>query len=216
MDQQKRKPLTEDIRDDKREQNTDTGIKKDAQPVPVYAERAETVIPEADPEELKALALAYARYLAEYNMAPGDPTFTDSEPEEAVSGHDQEQRADSISAEADAPAEQDNSAEESDAGQNERPSGKKKKNSKKKKAAVSADKDSRKMFDAADPSEQELLETEKKLEKAQKTYAGFASVFDWHDRLQQRIDVSLRDAGIDLVAAGHRITSTYRQSRKYC
>ena len=53
-------------------------------PVEVYAERAETKMPDADPEELKALALAYAKYLAEHDIKPGDPTFTDSIPEEVI------------------------------------------------------------------------------------------------------------------------------------
>ena len=41
-------------------------------------------MPDADPEELKALALAYAKYLAEHDIKPGDPTFTDSIPEEVI------------------------------------------------------------------------------------------------------------------------------------
>ena len=53
-------------------------------PVEVYAERGETKLPEVSPEELKALALAYAKYLAEHDMEPGEPTFTDSVPEETA------------------------------------------------------------------------------------------------------------------------------------
>ena len=77
MDQQNREPLTEDIREEKTDNVKEPA--EQAKPVPVYAERAETVLPEADGDELKALALSYARYLAEHDMKPGDPTFTDSE-----------------------------------------------------------------------------------------------------------------------------------------
>ena len=50
-------------------------------PVEVYAERGESKMPEASPEEMKALALAYAKYLAENDLEPGEPTFTDSIPD---------------------------------------------------------------------------------------------------------------------------------------
>ena len=53
-------------------------------PVEVYAEKGETKLPEASPEELKALALAYAKYLAEHDIEPGEPTFTDEIQEEAA------------------------------------------------------------------------------------------------------------------------------------
>ena len=79
MDPQNREPLTEDIREENTDNMKDAAEK--AQPVPVYAERAETVLPEADGDELKALALSYARYLAEHDLHPGEPTFTDSVPD---------------------------------------------------------------------------------------------------------------------------------------
>ena len=58
MDQQNRKPLTEDIREEQTDNVKDTA--EQAQPVPVYAERAETVLPEADGDELRALAVKTA------------------------------------------------------------------------------------------------------------------------------------------------------------
>ena len=51
------------------EKNTETKEKTSSSPVEVYAERAETVMPETDPEEMQALALAYAKYLAEHGRA---------------------------------------------------------------------------------------------------------------------------------------------------
>ncbi len=78
MDPQKREPLTEELKD-KKEENTGKTDQTEPRKVPVYSEKAETKLPEADPDELKALALSYARYLAEHDLKPGEPTFTDSE-----------------------------------------------------------------------------------------------------------------------------------------
>ena len=46
----------------------------------VWSEKAESKSPEISPEEMKTLASAYAKYLAEKKMKPGDATFI--EPEE--------------------------------------------------------------------------------------------------------------------------------------
>ena len=56
--------------------------KSAGKPAEVYAEKAETKAPEISSEEMKALALAYARYLAEKKLKPGDATFV--EPEELI------------------------------------------------------------------------------------------------------------------------------------
>ena len=56
--------------------------KNAGKPAEVYAEKAETKAPEISSEEMKALALAYARYLAEKKLKPGDATFV--EPEELI------------------------------------------------------------------------------------------------------------------------------------
>ena len=50
--------------------------------VPVYSEKAEAEAPEVDEAQIRALALAYARYLKENGLVPGDPTF--AEPEELI------------------------------------------------------------------------------------------------------------------------------------
>ena len=49
-------------------------------PAEVWSEKAESKSPEISPEEMKTLASAYAKYLAEKKMKPGDATFI--EPEE--------------------------------------------------------------------------------------------------------------------------------------
>ena len=68
-------------------------------PVEVYAEKGETRLPEASPEELKALASAYAKYLAEHDIKPGDLTFTDSVPELEMPEKPQETEAEEVIAE---------------------------------------------------------------------------------------------------------------------
>ena len=63
--------------------NKTTDENKNAgKPAEVYAEKAETKVPEISSEEMKTLALAYARYLAEKKLKPGDATFV--EPEELI------------------------------------------------------------------------------------------------------------------------------------
>jgi len=54
--------------------------KEQKKPAEVWSEKAESKSPEISPEEMKTLASAYAKYLAEKKMKPGDATFI--EPEE--------------------------------------------------------------------------------------------------------------------------------------
>ena len=205
MDQQNRKPLTEEIREENTA-NTDEPVKK-AQPVPVYAERAETVLPEADSDELKALALSYARYLAEHNMHPGEPTFTDSVPEIDTEAEKEETAASgSGDDDVNTPDSGTKQAEAETAEEKVKPESKKKQ-----KAA-----DRKSIFTATqlEPSEAELQKIEESLEKSGKKYAKASALMDLHDRLQAGLDAAAGGAGRDFVAASHRITSTYRQSRR--
>ena len=211
MDQQNREPLTEDIREEK----TDN-VKKpaeQAQPVPVYAERAETVLPEVDGDELKALALSYARYLAEHNMKPGDPTFTDSEDAEEMQQEQEKKEAPEQTADT---AEDKASDKASDKA--EKPAPEEKKVAKKKKAAKkkSASSCRPSIFTATqvEPTEAEVQKIEESLAKSEKKYAKAGAIMDLHDRLQAGFDAAAAGAGRDFVAASHRIASTYRQSRR--
>lgn len=52
---------------------------QEAQPVEVTADLAEPEVPEVDEARMRALALAYARYLKENDMKPGEPTFVEEE-----------------------------------------------------------------------------------------------------------------------------------------
>jgi hypothetical protein len=206
MDPQNREPLTEDIREENTDNMKDAAEK--AQPVPVYAERAETVLPEANSDELKALALSYARYLAEHNMHPGEPTFTDSVPEIDTEAEKVETAASgSGDDDVNTPDSGTKQAEAETAEETVKPESKKKKQ----KAA-----DRKSIFTATqlEPSEAELQKIEESLEKSGKKYAKASALMDLHDRLQAGLDAAAGGAGRDFVAASHRITSTYRQSRR--
>ena len=220
MDQQNRKPLTEDIREEQTDNVKDTA--EQAQPVPVYAERAETVLPEADGDELRALALSYARYLAAHDMRPGDPTFTDSEEgmEPAAEEPEQEKAEETVQPEAaeepEPPAdtaeeEAEAPAEETDA---KKPAAKNKKKNKSSKKKASSGRHSIFTATQAEPSEAEIRKIEASLAKNEKKYAKAGAVMDLHDRLQSGLDAAAAGAGRDFVAASHRIASTYRQSRR--
>ena len=66
--------MSDKILEDKKEEN-----KQGRKPAEVYSEKAETKAPELDSDEMKALALAYAKYLKEKGLAPGEATFVESE-----------------------------------------------------------------------------------------------------------------------------------------
>ena len=53
---------------------------EESKPAEVYSEIAEPEMPEIDDAQIRALALAYARYLKDHDLAPGDATYV--EPEE--------------------------------------------------------------------------------------------------------------------------------------
>ena len=56
-----------------------TNNDEETQPVEVYSETAEPEMPEIDDAQIRALALAYARYLKEHDLAPGDATNVEPE-----------------------------------------------------------------------------------------------------------------------------------------
>ena len=211
MDQQNREPLTEDIREEKTDSVKEPA--EQAKPVPVYAERAETVLPEADGDELKALALSYARYLAEHDMKPGDPTFTDSEDAEIIRPEQEKAEAPVQEEKAGTEPASDGSEETAEESAPEKKKDAKKKRAAKKKKAASGRPS---IFTATqvEPTEAEVQKIEEALAKSEKKYARAGAVMDLHDRLQAGFDAAAAGAGRDFVAASHRIASTYRQSRR--
>ncbi len=182
-------------------------------PVEVYAEKGETKLPEASAEELKALASAYAKYLAEHDIKPGEPTFTDSLPVIDIPEEPQ------VSVPADEPEElkEADTAEESKA--EETPAAKvaaeTPEKQKRKKAKIKASRgDARKMFAAAELSQEQIAALAAELEKTGKKPGFMARAIDTHDILQFKADNSVKNAWQNFVIAAHRLTSTYRQSRR--
>ena len=77
-----------------------TNNDEETQPVEVYSETAEPEMPEIDDAQIRALALAYARYLKEHDLVPGDATNV--EPEDlgvSADGLDVESEEEEISVE---------------------------------------------------------------------------------------------------------------------
>ena len=56
-----------------------TNNDEETQPAEVYSETAEPEMPEIDDAQIRALALAYARYLKEHDLVPGDATNVEPE-----------------------------------------------------------------------------------------------------------------------------------------
>ena len=209
MDQQNSKPLTEESQDRIKE-NTEQIEQTESKGVPVYAERAETKVPEADPEELRALALSYARYLAEHNMKPGELTFTDSEEAEATS----EEKAEGEQTESGSEDVREPEGSKVPVITEPEARDRKKKKPKKTNKTHKPEKETpAKKFFAEEPSEEVIRQTEEKLEKAHGK-AGLSAVMDLHDRIQTGLDTAAGSAGRNFVSAAHKITSTYRQSRR--
>jgi len=185
-------------------------------PVEVYAEKGETRLPEASPEELKALASAYAKYLAEHDIKPGDPTFTDSVP--VLEIPDEQKNTETVTGDKAlreaAPAitaEDSNAQEVSDADKKV----KSPKKQKKQKAKIKASKgDARKMFAAAELSQEQIAALAAELENTGRKPGFMAKAVDTHDSLQFKADASVKKTWQDFVIAAHRLTSTYRQSRR--
>ena len=215
MDPQNREPLTEEIKEVIKDENIKPEEKTGPIPAPVYAERAETVMPTLDPEELKALALSYARYLADHDMQPGELTFTDSEEandtlsQTEVSEDTQQDELSEISEETE--AESAEAAQEENKTDNQTENDAPAEDSKK---AVKPADEKRKLFNLAEPTEKEIAKIEASLGKRGAKSAGVGGLLDLHDRAQGALDKTARNAGISFARALHQITATYRQSRR--
>lgn len=191
-------------------------------PVEVYAEKGETKLPELSPEELKAVALAYAKYLAEHDMEPGEPTFTDTipdteekteadnaepetvtepaeTPEEPIEAADSEEAPEEPAAEPETPAEDKESSEET---------------GKSSKKPAKASHGSRKMFAAAELSQQQIAALVKDLEKTGSKPGMMARMIDLHDRIQSRNEEANAKASESFIRAWHNMLSAYRQTRR--
>lgn len=156
-------------------------------PVEVYAEKGETKLPELSPEELKAVALAYAKYLAEHDMEPGEPTFTDTIPETEETEEKEPDNAEpeTVTEPAETPEE-----------------------------PAKASHGSRKMFAAAELSQQQIADLVKDLEKTGSKPGMMARMIDLHDRIQSRNEEANAKASESFIRAWHNMLSAYRQTRR--
>ena len=202
--------------------NTLTEIKdqngtKEKEPVKVYSELAETQAPELSEAEMQALALAYARYLAEKGLKPGDATFT--EPEELL--QDAEKPAEELAAEPDEAPEEElteepaeeiavEPAEEQQPEPVEEPAEEKAPEAPAKKPARTRRR--RSMKYELPPEKKKKIE--RRLENSGKRYNALAAPLDLHDRLQSTTDSVASGIGRDVYRALVNITSTYRNSRR--
>lgn len=201
------------------EKTLNTEDNEENKPVEVYSETAETEVPDLDDEQIRAAALAYAKYLREKGLKPGEATFV--EPEDL--GVDLEEKK-AVETEEENPeeAEEPKTGEEEPEAEEQKPEDE----------AEEKKEEEEKPETAA---EEEKPEPEKKLSKKQKKKQKekakkhrdykkqfmkktgrnpLASVTDIHDKAQDRVDQALVTAGKDMVIGAHRMAAAYTNSRR--
>lgn len=176
-------------------------------PVEVYAEKGETKLPELSPEELKAVALAYAKYLAEHDMEPGEPTFTDTIPDT-----EEKEKTEADNAEPETVTEPAETPEEP--AEAETPEDSAEETGKSSKKPAKASHGSRKMFAAAELSQKQIAALVKDLEKTGSKPGMMARMIDLHDRIQSRNEEANAKASESLIRAWHNMLFAYRQTRR--
>ena len=159
---------------------------EETKPVEVYSETAEEEAPELDSEQIKAAALAYAKYLREQGLIPGDATFV--EPEDL--GVDLEEKASE-------PEEKEPEPEENKPEQE--PENEKK------------DSEERKKKQEAREKKQESY---KKQFMKKTGRSPLASVTNGLDRAQDAVDGAFIKVGKDAVRGFHRMSANYMNSRR--
>ena len=134
-----------------------------------------------DDDQIRAAALAYARFLKDNNLTPGEAFI--AEPEE--NGEEAEEEAPAKEAAEETVPESELTEEE--------------KAERKKKA-----------------EEEKKREAQRKaaLETIRKGKAPLAGVTNLHDKIQDGIDSTFSNIGKDIIRGAHRISSTYKNSRR--
>ena len=174
---------------------------EETKPVEVYSEKADTEAPDLDSEQIKAAALAYAKYLREQGLIPGEATFV--EPEEI--GVDLEEEK--AEPEAEAEEAKIEETEEAKVASEEKDPKKKKEPAPKKKAG----KDLRKKKQKAKEKKQNSY-TKQFMKKTGRS--PLASVTDGLDRMQDAVDKAVINAGRDAVRGFHSMATGYMNSRR--
>ena len=166
------------------EKENETEIKEEGQPV-------------LDDAQIRAAALAYAKFLSDNNLTPGEPAF--GVPEEAGSGEDTEK--------SEASETEENSAEAgADKGEPSDPENEGKSNKEKSEAVKAAELERiRKREEAKARNKEKFLRTRTD---------SLASVMNLHDKVQDGIDGTFSKLGMDIIRGAHSIASTYKNSRR--
>ncbi len=187
---------------------------EETKPVEVYSEKADAEVPDLDSEQIKAAALAYAKYLREQGLIPGDATFVEPEEigvdleektAEAEDSPEEENAEAEETAEAE-PEEEKTETEGSAAASEEKAPEQKKEEAPKKKAGKE-----RKKKQKAKEKKQNLYKKQfmKKIGRS-----PLASVTDGLDRMQDAVDSAFVNMGRDAVRGFHRMATGYMNSRR--
>jgi len=189
---------------------------EEIKPVEVYSEKADAEAPDLDSEQIKAAALAYAKYLREQGLIPGDATFVEPEEigvdlEEKASEEEQAETEGSIEEPEEVKAEAEETEAEADPETEEKADPKEPAENK----------------DSPAPKKKVSKERKKKQEdkeKKQKSYRNqfmkktgrspLASVTDGLDCVQDAVDGAFIRMGQDTVRGFHRMATSYSNSRR--
>ena len=164
-------------------------------------ETADSDQPMLDDAQIKAAALAYARFLKDNDLTPDGAPVEDSG----------ETDVESVDATEETAPEEADGKESSDAAEKTEQteqSGQEKdtKDNKKKDAQKTADPEKiRKRQEARQKNKEKFLREDK---------IPFASVMNAHDKVQDEIDGTFSKLGKDFIRGAHRIGSTYKNSRQ--
>jgi len=228
-----------EVRNINNEEENREAESEETKPVEVYSETADAELPQLDAEQIRAAALAYAKYLRDNDLAPGDATFAEPEelgvdleerkttgteetPEDSPEENQEEEPGEEEApAEADVqedvqPEEEPEQAEEAveEAVQKEAPAdeGSGKDGSSEKKASKKEEEKQKER-----KKKQKAKNKKKKSYKKEFMTGGkipLASITDFHDRAQDKVDGVLVNMGKDFVRGAHSISDGYRNSRR--
>lgn len=166
-------------------------------------EKEENSQPTLDDTQIRAAALAYARFLKENDLTPDHIALAASE-ESAEESEKAEEAPEDPAAEekaADAEGESREKPEQSE----EEKVGQKKEEKKKEAQRAAALEKIRKREEAKEKNKEKFL---------RERHDPLASVMNAHDKVQDGIDGTFSKIGRDVIRGGHRILSTYKNSRR--
>ena len=166
-------------------------------------EKEENSQPTLDDTQIRAAALAYARFLKENDLTPDHIALAASE-ESAEESEKAEEAPEDPAAEEKA-ADAEGATEEKPEQSEEKKAGQEKAE-KKKEAQRAADLEKiRKREEAKEKNKEKFL---------RERHDPLASVMNAHDKVQDGIDGTFSKIGRDVIRGGHRILSTYKNSRR--